>query len=236
MSLDDKTLSSQIRRHATRYVAPDSLRARIRTQVALSDASRAAQQTQAPAPRRRWFGFGRGAAAVNVPAFGLRTASLGFALGLACAFFLLPAVQRFNQTRDLDTELVSDHVRALRTGPLYEVVSSDRHTVKPWFQGRIDYAPPVFDFADEGFPLKGGRVEHVRGNLVATLAYSRDRHMIDLFVWPTDAKADPLHSVNRGFNVVYWADGSMQYWAVSDVEAAELQRFAQLWRTRAASH
>jgi anti-sigma factor RsiW len=226
MSLDDQELSSEIRRHATRYKAPDGLRAGIRAQIALADAGRVK-----PA-RRPWFDFAWRPAAVLD--FRWRTASVGFALGLTCAFLVLPVVQRLDLNQPLDTELVTDHVRALRAGPLTQVVSTDRHTVKPWFQGRLDYAPPVFDFVDGGFVLKGGRIEHVRGDVVATLAYARDRHMIDLFVWPSDAKTDPMRSVRKGFNVVHWADGSMQYWAVSDVEGAELERFAQLWKVQAA--
>ena len=224
MSLDDKELSAQIRQHATRHKAPDSLRAGIRTQIALADAGRAAR------PRRNWFGLG----ALSFANIGWRTASVSFALGLASALLVLPVVQRLPVSESLDTELVADHVRALRTGPLTQVVSTDRHTVKPWFQGRIDYAPPVFDLAAGGFPLKGGRIEHVRGNPVATLAYSRDLHMIDLFVWPSDVKAPPVPRVSRGFNVLNWSDGSMQYWLVSDVEASELQRFAQLWQEQRA--
>jgi len=224
MSMDDDELSSQIRQHATRYTAPDGLRAGIRAQVALADAGRAAR------PRQRWFGFG----ALSFAHFGWRTASVSFALGLACALIVLPAVQRMDLNQPMDAELVTDHVRALKVGRLTDVVSTDRHTVKPWFQGRLDYAPPVFDLAGDGFPLLGGRIEHVRGNVVATLAYARDRHMIDVFVWPSETKTTPVRSVNKGFNVLHWADGSMQYWAVSDVEGAELERFAQLWQAQAA--
>jgi anti-sigma factor RsiW len=141
-------------------------------------------------------------------------------------------VQRLIQKQPLDAELVAAHVRALQVGPLAEVVSTDRHLVKPWFQGRLDYAPPVFDLATEGFPLTGGRVEHVRGDPVATLAYARNRHVIDLTVWPSAARTAPTHGVRRGFNLVHWADGSMQYWAVSDLERGELENFAQLWIER----
>jgi len=129
----------------------------------------------------------------------------------------------------VDAELVADHVRALQVGPLTEVASTDRHTVKPWFQGRLDYAPPVFDLAAEGFPLVGGRIEHVRGSVVATLAYTRNRHVIDVFVWPSARQQAPVRSVRKGFNVLHWADGSMQYWAVSDLERGEMERFTQLW-------
>jgi anti-sigma factor RsiW len=230
MSLDDSELSARIRRHAMRHAAPDRLRASVLAQVAVDEAGRTSQPQRTPRARRSWWPFGSGSVAVN-----WRQTAAGFALGLACAVVVLPLAQRLNVNESMDSELVADHVRALRSGPLTEVVSTDRHTVKPWFQGRIDYAPPVFDFASDGFPLRGGRLEHVRGNAVATLAYSRDLHNIDLFVWPSDTKSAPVRSVSRGFNVVHWADGSMQYWAVSDVEGAELLRFAEMWQVRAAA-
>lgn len=223
MSLDDQDLSSLIRRHATRHAAPDALRAGIRTQIALADAGR--PEPSAP------VGVGRG----SWLALRWRTAAVSFAMGLACAAIVLPLAQRLNLDAPLDTELVADHVRALQVGPLTEVVSTDRHTVKPWFQGRLDYAPPVFDLAAQGFPLMGGRIEHVRGGAVAALAYARNRHSIDVFVWPSTAQSAPVRSVHKGFNVLHWADGSMQYWAVSDLERAEMERFAQLWREQAAA-
>jgi anti-sigma factor RsiW len=230
MSLDDSELSAHIRRHATRHAAPDRLRANVLAQVALDEAGRATQPPRTARTRRRWSLFGEGGLALN-----WRPTAVGFAFGLLCAVIAFPLVQRVNVNGSLDTELVADHVRALRSGPLMQVVSTDRHTVKPWFQGRIDYAPPVFDLTPEGFPLRGGRIEHVRGKAVATLAYARDLHQIDLFVWPSESKTPPTRLVNRGFNVLHWADGSMQYWAVSDVEAAELERLAQLWQARVAA-
>jgi len=171
MSLDDQDLSSLIRRNATRHAAPDTLRAAIRTQIALADAGRTEPTTPPKAPRRAWF---------TLP---WPTASVSFALGLACALFVLPLAQHLDLNGPLDTELVADHVRALQVGPLTEVVSTDRHTVKPWFQGRLDYAPPVFDLAAQGFPLMGGRIEHLRGNAIAALPYARNRHVVDVFVW-----------------------------------------------------
>jgi anti-sigma factor RsiW len=223
MSLDDEELSARIRQHATRHAAPDGLRAGIRAQIALAQAGRTAPAAPAVSARRRAF---------DLP---WRTAAVSFALGLACALLVVPAVQRLMLEQPLDAELVAAHVRALQAGPLAEVVSTDRHTVKPWFQGRLDYAPPVVDLASEGFALTGGRVEHVRGNAVAMLAYARNRHVIDLAVWPGAARAAPAHSVRRGFNVLHWADGSMQYWAVSDLERGELEQFAHLWIERTAT-
>ncbi|MDE2452216.1 MAG: anti-sigma factor, partial [Burkholderiales bacterium] len=132
-------------------------------------------------------------------------------------------------------ELVADHVRALGAGPLIEVASSDRHTVKPWFQGRIDYAPPVYDLKDEGFALIGGRIARVGGAPVATLAFRHGRHVVDVFVWPAQALQAERASQVRGFNVLHWSDASMQFWVVSDADAAELERFASAWRARAAA-
>ena len=223
MSLDDDDLSALIKRHGTRHAAPDALRAGVRTQAALADAGRTEPTAPPQSKRRFWL------------ALHWRTAAVSFAMGLACAALVLPLTQHLDLNNPLDAELVSDHVRALRVGPLTEVVSTDRHTVKPWFQGRLDYAPPVFDLAAQGFPLMGGRVEHVRGSVVATLAYARNRHVIDVFVWPSADRSAPVSSVNKGFNVLHWADGSMQYWAVSDLERAEMERFAQTWREQAAA-
>lgn len=227
MSLDDQELSAHIRRNATRHVAPDALRAGIRTQIAVAEAARA----DAPELRRNTTWFPPRAWV----ALRWRTAAVSFMLGLACAMVVIPIVPRLDWNEPLDVALVADHVRALQIGPLTEVVSTDRHTVKPWFQGRLDYAPPVLDFGAEGFPLIGGRVEHVRGNAVATLAYARNRHVIDVFVWPSGVQSSGARSVRKGFNVLYWADGSMQYWAVSDLDRAEMDRFAQLWRDRVAA-
>ena len=222
MSLDDQDLSSLIRAHATRHAAPETLRAGIRTQVALAEAGRSVPPLPIHAQRRRWLDFG------------WRTVMASFALGVACAFVFLPAAQRMDLHGPVDVDLVADHVRALQGGTLTDVASTDRHTVKPWFQGRLDFAPPVFDLAAEGFLLLGGRVEHVRGNAVATLAYSRNRHFIDMFVWPSEDQQAPVRSMRKGFNVLHWADGSMQYWAVSDLERGEMERFTQLWMEQAA--
>ncbi|HEX6018391.1 MAG TPA: anti-sigma factor [Burkholderiaceae bacterium] len=225
MSIEDDDLSALIRRHATRHAAPDGLRASIRTQVALEDARQSSPLAPARAagarPRRGWFTFGWG------------TASASFALGMLCMALLIPLAQRVGEP--VDADLVTDHVRALRSGEIASVLSSDRHTVKPWFQGRLDFAPPVLDLAGDGFPLIGGRVEHVRGQTVATLAYSHNRHVLDLFVWPSGEQQQPVRQVRRGFNVVHWADGSMQYWAVSDMDRAEVEAFTRAWQQRAAA-
>ena len=182
MNLDDQELSSLIKQHATRHAASDGLRAGIGTQLALAEAGRT---PATPTPPRRF-------------SFGWRSAAIGFAFGIVCSTFVLPLAQHLDFARPLESELVAEHVRALKIGPLVAVASSDHHTVKPWFQGRLDYAPPVIDLGAEGFPLSGGRVEQLRGNAVAVLAYTHNAHVIEVFVWPGEA-VEALHlSVQRG--------------------------------------
>lgn len=226
MTMDDPELSNHIKQFGTRHKAPDSLHAGLRTHLALTTALRTPQPAPSAPRFARWRAAWRSA--------GLRQGAAGFALGLAVMATVPPMVDRLGLGQPDEADVVAHHVRALRVGPLTEVISTDRHTVKPWFQGKLDYAPPVVDLAADGFPLLGGRVEHLNGDAIAALVYARNRHMIDLYVWPGSAKAEPALATHRGFHVLRWSDGAMQYRAVSDVEPGELQRFSQQWRGRLA--
>jgi anti-sigma factor RsiW len=190
---------------------PDELRARLVAQL------------PAARPRRR---------AALLPDWlrGWRAALGGFGLGAVCAALvaLLVAMPR---PPGLTEQLVASHIRALQPGHLEDVVSTDKHTVKPWFDGRIDFAPPVKDLASERFPLLGGRLDYLAGRPVAALVYRRDKHIIDLFVWPAKAgPAAPETAQHQGYNLVHWREGGMTFWAVSDVEAGQLRQFAEDWR------
>jgi anti-sigma factor RsiW len=172
-----------------------------------------------PQPRRRWAWTG------------WRPLAFGFGLGSACAAALMllilsPAEQ------SLTDQVVAGHVRALQPGHLEDVPSTDQHTVKPWFDGRLDFAPPVKDFAAKGFPLMGGRLDYIGGRPVAALVYQRDKHIIDLYVWPagTQAVSAPTSAERNGYNVVHWIQDGMNFWAVSDVEMAQLRDFAADWQ------
>ena len=125
------------------------------------------------------------------------------------------------------------HLRSLAPGHLTDVASTDRHTVKPWFAGRLDFSPPVSDPAASGFPLVGGRVDVMDGAQVAALVYSRRSHLINLFVRPVSAKEPkaPRATVLRGINILTWSDGAMRFWAVSDLNVAELEQFRGLVTT-----
>ena len=188
--------------------------------------------TAAPASLRRALEARLLPPALPPPPTGFRrrlTPLLSFGAGAAIAASLaLMLVQPGGG--GLDGELVASHIRALQPGHLMDVLSSDQHTVKPWFDGRIDYAPPVKDFVAAGFPLIGGRLDYVGGRPVAVLVYRRDKHQIDLYVWPGTAAATPASETRNGYNIVRWSQGGMQFCAVSDLEAGELTAFAGLWR------
>ena len=133
-------------------------------------------------------------------------------------------------------EVVSDHLRAVMAPQPFDVASSDQHTVKPWFTGRLPFAPHVFDLAKDGFPLVGGRVDVVAGQPAATLVFRHDKHLISLTSQPVGATlgANQAGEEHRGFQVRDWVDGGMHYWAVSDVAAAELDAFESAARAQLA--
>jgi anti-sigma factor RsiW len=193
-------------RAAPYYSAPDRLRARVLAQTARSRSVRRVMAWAAAA---------------------VLTVSVGGGMGL-----LQWASARGDAIAD---EAVNSHVRSLMANHLFDVESTDQHTVKPWFQGKLDFSPPVVDLASIGFPLAGGRLDYLRGRPVAALVYQRQKHTINVFVSP-DAEALPVlndafarahvRSV-RGFHVRHWIRGGMSFWAVSDLNAAELTEFGR---------
>ena len=170
--------------------------------------------------------------------FRWRAMALGLpaALAAAIALSIVPLLRR-PMTRDFSIdEIVSGHVRSLMADHLTDVASSDKHTVKPWFDGKLDFSPAVVDLADHGFPLVGGRLDYLGNRSVAALVYARQKHFINLFVWPSRREGDfgePKLS-RHGFHLIHWNAAEMSYWAVSDLNPAELEEFAGLMRNRMA--
>jgi anti-sigma factor RsiW len=167
----------------------------------------------APRPARR-FGWERlfawaGAAAVVAAAW--------------IAVVRLPA----NAEQAMATEVVSSHVRSMMASHLTDVTSTDQHTVKPWFDGKVDFAPPVTDLAAQGFPLLGGRLDYLGGHPVAALVYGRRKHVINLFVWPQSGDRPPREVTLRGYHTVHGVKNGMEYWAVSDVNPQDLELLVQ---------
>jgi anti-sigma factor RsiW len=156
-----------------------------------------------------------------------------FATGAACALIILAAAlfqSRMSRNNTIVDEVIANHVRSLLATHLVDVASSDRHTVKPWFDGKIDFAPDVRDLTRDGFPMIGGRLDYLDGKTVAALVYQRNKHPINVFIMPATGNADTLPSdvTRRGYNVLSWTHHEMKYWAVSDLNQTELRRFTEL--------
>ena len=191
------------------FQAPPGLETRIRARV-----REASGVAQAAAPRRwfQWQWAGMAATLVIVALGTWRVAST-------------------NQHGDaLAQEVLASHVRAMMASHLTDVPSSDRHTVKPWFSGKLDFSPAVGDFADRGFALVGGRLDYLDGRPVAALVYQRRKHVINLFVWPAPEQPDSRveETERQGYHLLHWTKGHMKYWAVSDLNAAELRALVGL--------
>ncbi|HWI59651.1 MAG TPA: anti-sigma factor [Bacillota bacterium] len=195
------------------FEAPAGLTRRVRTAV------RQASRAEAPRTRRSWdldWLWVRWLAPV---------ALAGLMILVALPWLAGPSAES-----RLSGEIISAHVRSLQANHLTDVASSDQHTVKPWFNGKVTFSPPVVDPAAQGFPLVGGRLDVVEGQPVAALVYQRRKHFINLFIWPSNRSRGTREEflAQRGYNVVHWAKGGMDYWAVSDVGRGELQEFAHL--------
>ncbi|HVX92107.1 MAG TPA: anti-sigma factor [Xanthobacteraceae bacterium] len=165
----------------------------------------------------------------------LKGFALGTALSTALAASLVLVIVQDDRSRRVRDEVVAAHLRSLQANHLLDVQSTDRHTVKPWFNGRVDVAPPVIDLVAQGFTLLGGRLDYIEGRTVCALVYRRRQHIINLFVAQRSsgdlfaAKDDAF----QGYNIRHWSAGGLEFWAVSDLAADELQEFVDKFRAQA---
>jgi len=150
---------------------------------------------------------------------------------LAASIALLVALPQLTEG-GMEEELVAAHVRSLQATHLTDVATSDRHVVKPWFNGRIDFSPPVVELAPQGFPLVGGRLDYLAGRDVAAIVYRRRLHTINLFVRPAPTVALPVAATMRreSYSLARWTSGGLEYWAVSDIDPVELDQFGDAFR------
>jgi len=208
-------LRSTLASPSLRYAAPPDLRRRVSVNPSSSDA----RQNPPPAFRINRFAL---------------AAAIGLLLLLPWLTFYWNA-SRSSASRLAD-EITASHIRSLMTDHLLDVPSTDQHTVKPWFNGKLDFSPTVIDLTAEGFPLIGGRLDFIDNRPVAAIVYQRHKHLINLFTWPTrSGDSAPTLSQHNGYNLLIWNQSGMTRCAVSDLNPLELGQFAELLRPSAAS-
>ncbi|HSU06434.1 MAG TPA: hypothetical protein VLI93_12750, partial [Acetobacteraceae bacterium] len=166
----------------------------------------------------------------RIPAFALAGTSLGGALAGGALVLLVQSRTAEGPRGTAIADVIDSHIGSMMAEHLTDVRTSDQHTVKPWLSAHVDVSPPVRELAPEGFPLIGGRVAYIDGHQAAAVVYRHDKHVINLFAWASPGNPDvPMHTTTRqGFNVISWRAGGIEYFAVSDLEADQLERFARL--------
>jgi mycothiol system anti-sigma-R factor len=205
-----ESLRSSLQRAQLYETAPAGLRKKIRAELKISTASTGTASVAA----WRWL-----------------AAAAAILLVTGVAWFAVPQFRSTSPGSVTASEVIDAHIRSLQAGHLTDVASTDQHTVKPWFDGKLDFIPPVRDFMDEGFPLIGGRLDVLGERNVAALVYGRRKHFINVFVWPTKDPDTPIHppGSRQGYQWVHWRHQGMEFCAVSDVSAQDLHELAQLF-------
>jgi anti-sigma factor RsiW len=225
------------------YKAPAALRERIRSSMREEMAARPMRNVEPDVqplfPRRqpelRTVLFGTQWNWLSLAGLGLAAAIIFAAI---IALNLVPRWQRPGADQFLATQLIASHVRSLMANHLSDVASSDQHTVKPWLDEKLDFAAPVVDLTNEGFPLLGGRLDYLDNRPVAALVYQRRKHFINLFVWPAESGATGATKTmtRQGYQLLHWVDSDFNYWAVSDVNVNDLQTFKEQFAAHTPHH
>ena len=213
-----RELKASVKQHAQFHRAPEHLRQRILAALPKAEVKPKKQSQLQPQSRWAWLNLG-----------------LTGAMATACALMLTLYVQMPSMQDRIEDEVAASHARSLMAEHLSDVVSTDQHTVKPWFTGKLDFSPTVYDFAQQGYPLLGGRLDYIDKRPVAAMAYKHRLHVINLFVWPqTRQNATPdVATAKQGFNMLHWTGAGMNYWLISDMNAQDLTEFKQLLNAQA---
>ena len=214
-----KSLRAALQRSSLAYAAPAALRERIQSSLRASSGAEVRESKFTWPSLNMWQLAGAFALLVLISVSGWQwTARL----------------RAPSSDQRIAAEIFSSHVRSLEGNHLMDVVSTDQHTVKPWFDGKLDFSPPVEDLAIDGFPLVGGRLDYLEGREVAALVYQRRKHSINVFVWPdpTGTRLPQAAESRQGYNIMKWSHGGFQFWAVSDVAAPDLAEFVRLLQVR----
>ena len=206
-----ESLRSSLQRGQLYETAPPDLRRKIRSELRVPGRGTAI----APVPWWRWVAVAAALVVVTV-----------------VAWYVVPRTSQPAAPPVTAAELIDAHVRSLQAGHLTDVTSTDQHTVKPWFDGKLDFIPPVHDFMDEGFPLVGGRLDVLGERSVAALVYGRRKHYVNVFVWPTkEPDTEGVHGPGsrQGYQWVHWRHKGMEFCAVSDLSGQDLHELADLF-------
>jgi len=214
---ENVTLRSLLQGRAPRYAASVHLRSKIR--ALMRSARRGSRLREFAAPG--WLGFG-GALAATV----LLTSAITY-------YSILPS-----HTDRVVDEVVATHVRSLITNRLADVESSDQHTVKPWFNGKLDFSPPVKELAAQGFPLVGGRLDYVDRRPIAALLYRHQQHWVSVFVWPDQSSNEAAlrNFSKRGYQITQWSGDGLRFYVISDITSSEMSRLVALLRSENSTH
>jgi anti-sigma factor RsiW len=227
-----------VRNGAPYYKAPAKLRERIQSSLRAEIVKEPARNVVGDAPS-----FVPRERQTTQPApsgtkWSLLALAAGIILAAIIALNFMPQSRRPGDDQFLATQLIASHARSLLANHLTDVPSSDQHTVKPWLDAKLDFAPAVVDLSSEGFPLIGGRLDYLDNRPVAALVYGRRKHFINLFIWPAaaDAKRTTETMSRQGYQLLHWADSDFNYWAVSDVNINDLQAFKQQFEAQTSRH
>ena len=224
-----RALHQAVAGEARYHAAPEGLAQKLAATLRENSAE-SREAVSHPALRIVWGRMPRQWMALAAALLPVAVLSAALTYYVTAAHFTAAPVAAEGAEAGLEQELVAGHVRSLMANHLVDVASSDQHNVKPWFNGKLDVAPPVRDLASDGFPLVGGRLDYIHGHAVAALVYKRGQHVINVFIWP-DAKAVKTEAVmteRQGYHLAHWTGPGIVCWAVSDVDPHDLDQLQSL--------